>query len=190
MAFTMIQVKVNRSCLSNLLKALINTKRPNTWVGNSLSWPELHTWPHSSMSANKLQSLRNCLCINSVLSGQTSSNAMTADPTTKVVRSPRSFSISPINSSLESGSMLYNFGMACAAVFLTKGLISTAESLIANWNFRKFYFVCEIQIHTCVQATIVLTRFCKKSPSSSKSWRFDREAFDSVEPLHGLHTAL
>ena len=132
------------------------------------------------MSANKLQSLRNCLCINSVLSGQTSSNAITADPTTKVVRSPRSFSISPINSSLESGSMLYNFGMACAAVFLTKGLISTAESLIANWNFRKFYFVCEIQIHTCVQATVVSI---KKSMRSLTIYTDSYKDFDSREAI-------
>ena len=31
----------------------------------------------------------------------------------------------------------------------------------------------------------ILTRFCRKSPSFGKSCRFDREAFDSVEPLHG-----
>ena len=31
----------------------------------------------------------------------------------------------------------------------------------------------------------ILTRFSSKSPSFGKFWRFDREAFDSVEPLHG-----
>ena len=58
---------------------------------------------------------------------------MTADPTTKVVLSPKSFSITPTSSSFWfSGSSEYSLGMACAAVFRTKGLMSTAESLMAS----------------------------------------------------------
>ena len=38
------------------------------------------TCPHSSMSANKLHNFRNCLCTNSIRSGHTSSNAITAEP--------------------------------------------------------------------------------------------------------------
>ena len=34
------------------------------------------------------------------------------------------------------------------------------------------------------------TRFFRKSPSFGKSRRFDREAFDSVEPLHGCNYLL
>ena len=50
---------------------------------------------------------------------QTSSNAATADPSTRLVRSCKSFSIIAMMSSFISGSKLYSLGIACAAVFRT-----------------------------------------------------------------------
>lgn len=55
--------------------------------------------------------------------GITSSKAMTAEPMTRVVRSASSFSSTDNSSSFISGSKLYSFGMAWAAVFLTEGFV-------------------------------------------------------------------
>ena len=63
-------------------------------------------WAHSSTSASRWHSFRYARCSSAQLSGQTSEKAWTADPSTMVDESRRSFSMRPWSVSAWSGSSL------------------------------------------------------------------------------------